>query len=68
MAKNGVNPQISGVFWGQSQIKVDSNPELHESSLKTKELIWNHQVFNSRKWQNNDFMRNIKIPNFYGCW
>jgi len=68
MAKNGVNPQILGVIGGQSQIKVDSNPELYDSSLETKELIWNHQVFNIRKWQNNDFMRNIKFPNFYGFW
>jgi len=28
-----------GVFGGQSQIKVDSNPELYESSLETNELI-----------------------------
>jgi len=52
-----------GVFGAQSQIKVDSNPELYESSFEANEIIWNHQVFNSRKWQNNDFMRNIKIPN-----
>jgi len=33
-----------GVFGGQSQIKVDSNPELYESSLEANEIIWNHQV------------------------
>jgi len=30
------------------KIKVDSNPELYESSLETKELISNHQVFNEK--------------------
>jgi len=29
-----------GVFGDQNQTKVDSNPELYESSLETKEIIW----------------------------
>jgi len=36
--KWGKSPNF-GVFGGRSQIKVDSNPELYESNLETKELI-----------------------------
>jgi len=57
-----------GVFGGQNQIKVESNPKLYESSPEAKELIWNQQVFSITKWQNNDFMINTKILIFYVFW